>query len=603
MNVASKVLGACLSIAGLVVVTGLIGYSSASSARTAAKQIVDHRMVELALINDLSGELHHALEFKGEFLRTRSPEAVTAHDAHATALADTTGKLQTELTSQDKKDITPRITADHKAYCAAFAALVAEYSARGLTEKLGFEGKLREAAHAVEGMVASLTNKELEATYLMVRRHEKDFLLRGKPEYVDKAKASIAAFLATAKEQGSSPEALGKMQDTWTTYQQALSDLAASIARIGTLSVAADTTARDLSQSVDAASEDLRAGIATACQTTDEQLGRGANLQMMVLVLGTALATALALWITRTVRRSFRSLLQTLGSVFHDDIYDLRARFAVASKDEFAVLGDAMNRLFDEVGKAMGSIHNASQDLDQGSKDIRHSSEALATSASKQAASVQEVSAAVTELSSSMRENHGNVQRANEVATNACDAATRGTSAMQRLTTAMDAMRKSSLDIERILTVIDGIAFQTNLLALNAAVEAARAGESGKGFAVVAEEVRNLAQRSAQAARDTKERISESMSCVQRSDTEAQEVSEVFGAIDGNIRVVRSVLEQITTASAEQTHGLNQIAQVSEQVDHLAQSTAAQSEELSAAANCSSQSALSLRQLVTRFEA
>jgi hypothetical protein len=113
MNVASKVLGACLTIAGLVVVTGLIGYSSASSARTAAKQIVDHRMVELALINDLSGELHHALEFKGEFLRTRSPEAVTAHDAHATALADTTGKLQTELTSQDKKDITPRITADH----------------------------------------------------------------------------------------------------------------------------------------------------------------------------------------------------------------------------------------------------------------------------------------------------------------------------------------------------------------------------------------------------------------------------------------------------------------------------------------------------------
>ena len=140
-------------------------------------------------------------------------------------------------------------------------------------------------------------------------------------------------------------------------------------------------------------------------------------------------------------------------------------------------------------------------------------------------------------------------------------------------------------------------------LALNAAVEAARAGEAGKGFAVVAEEVRNLAQKSAQAARDTKQMISESMSCVQRSNAEAQEVHEVFGAIDGNIRVVRSALEQITTASSEQTHGLNQIAQVSEQVDHLAHKAPAQSEELSAAANCSSESALSLRQLVTKFEA
>ena len=586
-----------------MVATGLIGLSSASSARTAATEIVEHRMVELALIADLTGELHHALQAKDDFLRTRSLDDVKTHDNHAKALAAVTDKLRGQLLAQDKPDLTTGISKDHAAYCGAFADLVTEYTARGLTEKLGFEGKLREAAHAVEGMVQSLTNKELEAVYLMVRRHEKDFLLRGRPDYIEKAKASIANFLSVAKVQGTTEAALGTMQSTWQGYETAITELAASIARIGTKSATADTAAKNLSATVDAASDELRANIAAACRTTDEQLALGANLQLLVLGLGAGLAAALAFWITRTVRRSFRALQQSLASVFHDNIYDLRAQFSVTSKDEFATLGTALNSLFAEVGKAVASIRNASQDLDQGSKDIRSSSEALAISASKQAASVQEVSAAVTELSSSMRENHGNVQRANEVATSACDAATRGTSAMTRLANAMEALQKSSQDIERILIVIDGIAFQTNLLALNAAVEAARAGEAGKGFAVVAEEVRNLAQKSAQAARDTKQMISESMSCVQRSNAEAQEVHEVFGAIDGNIRVVRSALEQITTASSEQTHGLNQIAQVSEQVDHLAQNTAAQSEELSAAANCSSESALSLRQLVTKFEA
>ena len=426
MNLANKVLGACICIAGLVVATGLIGLFSASSARTEAMQIVDHRMVEMALISDLSGELHHALQAKDHFLRTRSEADVTTHDAHSKALATATEKLRRQLLAQGKGDLTADIVKEHAAYGSAFAALVAEYSARGLTEKLGFEGKLRAAAHAVESMVMGFANKKLEALYLLVRRHEKDFLLRGRPEYIDKAKTAIASFLTAAMAQ-TKADALATMQATWQTYESALGDLAASIARIGTLSADADTAAKSLAATVDTASAELRTDIAAACRATDEQLALGANLQILVLALGTGIAALLAIGITRAVRRSFGSLQQTLANVFHDGAYDLRVEFQVASKDEFATLGRALNGLFAEVGKAVASIRTSSQDLDQGAKDIRNSSEALANSASKQAASVQEVSAAVTELSASMRENHGNVQRANEVATSACDAATRGT--------------------------------------------------------------------------------------------------------------------------------------------------------------------------------
>ena len=307
-------------------------------------------------------------------------------------------------------------------------------------------------------------------------------------------------------------------------------------------------------------------------------------------------------WLVRAVRRPLRDMSRVAERVFLDDRCDLRVQFDGHGRDEFGEVGAGLNRLLGHVAEALAQVRKTSEDLTRGAQDVRGSSMKLAETASKQACSVQEVANAVSTVSSSMRENHRNVQRANEVSEAGCTAAERGSAANARLAAAMQDMTKSTEEVVRVLAVIDGIAFQTNLLALNAAVEAARAGDAGKGFAVVAEEVRTLAQRSAKAALETREMVQKNLANVKHSTGEANEVAGVFKVIDDTILEVRMLLDQVAYASEAQTEGINQIVGVSSMVDSTAQSTAAESEELAAAAASSSDALMGLRGLLARFQ-
>jgi methyl-accepting chemotaxis protein len=335
---------------------------------------------------------------------------------------------------------------------------------------------------------------------------------------------------------------------------------------------------------------------------TGDAASSGVGLHVTLLVVCAIASVVVPWWLARIVRRPFEQLGKIADGVFRDGVCDLRAQFDADSRDEFGELGRRLNHLLGHVSEALSTIRAASESLERGARDVRGSSMTLAETASKQACSVQEVANAVSTVSSSMRENHRNVQRANEVSEVGCTAAERGSAANARLGTAMQEMSKSSEEIARVLAVIDGIAFQTNLLALNAAVEAARAGDAGKGFAVVAEEVRTLAQRSARAASDTRVMIDKNLTNVKHSTDEAAEVAEVFKLIDDTILEVRMLLDQVAYASEAQTEGLNQIVGVSAMVDTSAQSTAAESEELAAAATTSSEALAGLRGLFARFE-
>jgi methyl-accepting chemotaxis protein len=224
--------------------------------------------------------------------------------------------------------------------------------------------------------------------------------------------------------------------------------------------------------------------------------------------------------------------------------------------------------------------------------------QSLAEGASEQAASLEQTSASLEELSSMTERNTENSQKANDLSKQAREAAERGVTHMQAMSAAMAAIKASSDDIAKIIKTIDEIAFQTNILALNAAVEAARAGEAGLGFAVVADEVRNLAQRCAQAARETSAKIEGAVTRTSQGVEISATVSQALSDIVTRARQVDELAAQVAGASREQSQGIGQINSAVSQVDKVTQSNAAAAEESAAAAEALSAQAETIKHSV-----
>ena len=243
-----------------------------------------------------------------------------------------------------------------------------------------------------------------------------------------------------------------------------------------------------------------------------------------------------------------------------------------------------LNEGADQVNDAAGQVSSASQQLAEG--------------ASEQASSLEETSSALEQMAAMTRTNAENANQANELTGQAREAAQGGNETMGRLNQAMSAINDSSGKISKIIKVIEEIAFQTNLLALNAAVEAARAGEHGKGFAVVADEVRNLAQRAAQAARETTGLIEESVNKAAEGTEVAGAVGKALGAIVGDVTKVADLVNGITKASEEQAQGVDQVNTAVSQMDKVTQQNASGAEESASAAEELSAQAATVKSMV-----
>ncbi len=269
---------------------------------------------------------------------------------------------------------------------------------------------------------------------------------------------------------------------------------------------------------------------------------------------------------------------------------------------DFIKLKDSINNILEQFNSVLSEINASAEQVESGADQVASSSQGLSQGSSEQAGSVEEISASITQVTEQTKENAVNANKANDLSVKAKTDAQNGNAQMAEMLKAMNEIKESSKNISNIIKVIDEIAFQTNILALNAAVEAARAGEHGKGFAVVAEEVRNLAARSAKAAKETTELIDNSINKVDEGYKMANDTAEALGQIVTGVTNAVEIVSMIADASNEQANAIGEINQGIEQISQVTQSNTATAEESASASEEMAGQAQMLKSLIQEFK-
>ncbi|OYT88055.1 MAG: methyl-accepting chemotaxis protein [Burkholderiales bacterium PBB6] len=280
---------------------------------------------------------------------------------------------------------------------------------------------------------------------------------------------------------------------------------------------------------------------------------------------------------------------------------DLTHKIDVEGKDETADLLNALSRMQGSLAGLVGEVRRASESIHVASNEVASGNQDLSSRTEQAASSLEETASSMEELTGTVRESAQSAQQASGLATSASDVARRGGEVVAQVVTTMDQINHASRKIGDIISVIDGIAFQTNILALNAAVEAARAGEQGRGFAVVAGEVRSLAGRSAEAAREIKTLINASVERVDNGTRLVQDAGQTMNEIVDSVQRVTDIVGAITVSASEQSTGIGQVNSAVNHLDQMTQQNAALVEQSAAAAESLKDQAQRLNALVARF--
>jgi methyl-accepting chemotaxis protein len=324
------------------------------------------------------------------------------------------------------------------------------------------------------------------------------------------------------------------------------------------------------------------------------------RMLMLGLGLGVLLTgVAFSVWITRSITRPLREAVSVAQRVATGD---LTTHIEVSSHDETGELLQALQHMNHSFAQIVAQVRSGTDTIASGSSQMAAGNLDLSTRTEQQATSLENTASSMEQLTTTVKQNADNARQANLLALSASEVAVQGGVVVSQVVDTMDSINESAKKIADIIGVIDGIAFQTNILALNAAVEAARAGEQGRGFAVVATEVRNLAQRSAGAAKEIKSLIDDS---VEKVETGARLVGQAGGTMNdivSSVKRVTAIIAEISTASEEQTLGIDQINLAIGEMDQVTKQNAALVEEAAAAAETLHDQAGTLARVVSVFK-
>jgi methyl-accepting chemotaxis protein-1 (serine sensor receptor) len=345
--------------------------------------------------------------------------------------------------------------------------------------------------------------------------------------------------------------------------------------------------------------EQARLSAAKVMEESDAA-NRSVTMSLLILIaLTVLLGGAIVWWMVLGITRPLTQAIVIAKTVAAGD---LRAEVEVRSKDEVGELLEALRQMNENLSGIVGRVRSGTDTITIASSEIAAGNLDLSSRTEEQASALEETASSMIELTSTVRQNNENAHQARTLASAASEVAIKGGATVSEVVKTMGAINESSRRIVDIIGVIDGIAFQTNILALNAAVEAARAGEQGRGFAVVAGEVRNLAHRSAAAAKEIKELIGDSVERVEAGSKLVGQAGVTMDEVVASVERVSAIIGEIAVASTEQQDGIEQISTAINQMDSVTQQNAALVEESAAAADALQQQAASLAEAVAVFK-
>ena len=668
---------ALVALIGIVAISAI--FIGQRQVETRYRQIADGLAKQQRDVASARDDIRDTLLWEKEFLLTRELGAVDDFDKALQRATSVIDRLKGDAGSGQATKL-EALSGALKAYAGTFVALVAKDKELGLDQSQGLEGAMREAVHSIESQLEGVADAELRASMLMMRRHEKDFILRRNPDYLAKHAAEVATFTELMKkafrpgaQRMRAAEALSVYQNAFRLYGKATLDEAAARDAVGSAYSAVQPVLADIIDSYAAAE--------TATLAENDRVSQR-NITVVIALIAAAISLILlSVWligrsisgpilmITAAMRRLAEGDTgQTApGAARRDEVgamakalevfrqqaiaaASLEAEAAAARRDaeasrvqmqeeaeamarerllqatgdlgaglkrlaagdlsfqlvqpfapDFESLRGDLNTTLRQLAEVMSEIMQSSHSIDNGTREISSGAGQLAQRTERQAASLEQTAAALDEITANVSNATKRVEDAQQVAREANDSASKGAILVDEAVSVMERIEGSSKRIANIIATIDQIAFQTNLLALNAGVEAARAGEAGRGFAVVAHEVRELAQRSANAAKEIKALIEGSAIEVEEGVRAVRDTGAALHGIGRHVVAINQHMEAIALSSREQSIGLVEINTAMNGMDQDTQQNAAMVEESNAASAVLAGEASRLRDLVSVF--